>query len=515
MRTQFVFILVLNCLLSCSRKQNFVDQVKNVTYIKGVYSLPETLDPIMMTDTASLLVSNLIYSGLLKISSDLHLKGDLAESWSTSENGKIYRFILKQNAKFQDGTPVTSQSVIKSLTRAVSAQSIVYKYYDCINGAGAYHDGNSSSVSGLKAIGPHEVSVELISPFPPFLSVLAGATAKILPENVDEHFFKRPIGAGPFQFVSMVRNSAEHGELKLKRFDGYLGNQSTIENMILKARTEKEAIAEAIRGEIDDLASYPLPGSEPVFKFGQDITGPIAATWIIGLNSRKAPFTNLKIRKAFRASVDAEAFRKTFYPDAHIATSYIPHGLQGYIEKKMPAFKASKAISSAKIEIAFPSVLSHEKEMRDFLEKRLRDQGWNVVFRPMNWDELMSGYNKKSLQGFLLSMNADYPDTEFLIRNFESSNPDNFSGLRHSEIDLLIKKARSTEDRLTRIGLYEKTISKIEDQAVTINLFYPRSHNWVSHCVKGFIPNILADYYIDYSTVEIDQTCANKSGGRS
>jgi peptide/nickel transport system substrate-binding protein/oligopeptide transport system substrate-binding protein len=515
MRTKFVFMAFLLFALGCSKKQESLGHFNGVTYSKGVYSLPETLDPIKMTDTASLLVSNLIYAGLLKISPDLHLKADLAESWAASEDGKTYTFTLKQNAKFHDGTAITALAVVQSLTRTVSERSTVYNYYDCIKGADEYHSGKADHVSGLKALSDHLVSIELKYPFPPFLSVLAGATAKILPQKIDAEFFKSPIGSGPFQFVSLKRDSAEHGEMILKRFDGYLGTKPTIENLILKARIEKDAIAEASKGEIDDLASYPLPGSEPVFKSGQDITAPIAATWIIGLNARKAPFNNIKIRQAFKAAVDSEAFRKAFYPDAVAATSYIPNGLQGYLEKEVPVFKSAHAITKAKIEIAFPAVLSHEKEMREFLEKNLRAQGWNVVFKPMNWDDLMAAYNKKSLQGFLLSMNMDYPDTEFLVRNFESTNPDNFSGLKNKEIDQLIQSARATEERGKRGGLYQSIISKIEDQAVTVNLFYPRSHNWVSRCVKGLVPNILADYYIDYSTVEVDQDCKNQTGGKT
>jgi ABC-type transport system substrate-binding protein len=57
------------------------------TYTKAVYSLPLTLDPILMNDTASLVASNLIYDGLLRFSPTLKIEGALAESWSTSSDG--------------------------------------------------------------------------------------------------------------------------------------------------------------------------------------------------------------------------------------------------------------------------------------------------------------------------------------------------------------------------------------------------------------------------------------------
>jgi ABC-type transport system substrate-binding protein len=125
----------------------------------------------------------------------------------------------------------------------------------------------------------------------------------------------------------------------------------------------------------------------------------------------------------------------------------------------------------------------------------------------MNWEKLMEGYSKKTLQAFVVSMNMDYPDTEFLIRNFESNNPDNFIGIADRKLDGMIQKARSTQDRLLRSALYTEIVSYLEDLAVTVNLFHPRAHNWVSKCVKGFSPSILADYYIDYRNIELDSSC--------
>jgi ABC-type transport system substrate-binding protein len=110
-------------------------------------------------------------------------------------------------------------------------------------------------------------------------------------------------------------------------------------------------------------------------------------------------------------------------------------------------------------------------------------------------------------------MNMDYPDSEFLIRNFESKNPDNFSGISDPALDRLIADARKTNDRLVRAELYKRVVRKLEELAVTVNLFHPRAHNWVSPCVKGFEPNILADYYIDYRKIGLDRECQSKFRG--
>jgi len=107
-------------------------------------------------------------------------------------------------------------------------------------------------------------------------------------------------------------------------------------------------------------------------------------------------------------------------------------------------------------------------------------------------------------------MNMDYPDAEFLLKNFESTSPDNFSGLKNKKLDLLLKATRRQQDRKKREALYLKALKLTEESAVTINLFHPRANYWISNCVEGFEPNILSDVYIDYSKVSLKSDCGGE-----
>lgn len=513
-----LILLLFLAAVACAKKpQESRKEQTGQVYTKAVYALPQSFDPILMNDTASLVVSNLVFDGLLRFTSDLRFEGALAESWAVDPTGKTYTFQLRRNAKFHDGSPVRAIDVVASLSRAVSAKSTVFKYYDCIVGAEEYFAGKAKSVAGLRADGDDKVVIELKYSFPPFLSILAGATAKVLPANADSipGFFNRPIGAGPFKVESAKRSNGNLGELILSRFDDYGDTKPKFQKMILVALTEQEAQERAKKGEVLDLANFPLAGNESVFGSGKNVSSPVAATWIIGLNTRQAPFDSLETRRAFKTAVDAESFRNTFYPDAISAAGYIPRGLPGHIEGKPSPRPAKRPKKLVAIKVAVPRELAKEKEIRRHLESSLRKQGWNVTFVPMAWDKIMEGYNKKTLQAFLVSMNMDYPDTEFLIRNFESNNPDNFSGISDSALDNLIRKARASQDRLLRGELYTKIASRIEDLALTVNLFHPRAHAWIAPCVRGFVPNILADYYIDYRNVEIEGICTKKEGDRT
>lgn len=473
------------------------------TYVKAVFSLPVTYDPAQMNDGASLIFSELVYEGLLRFTDNFGLQAGIAQSWKTSKDGKTITFNLNKKAQFHNGDQVTANDVVVSLSRYLAPESKIYKYYDMIEGAGAYHSGKKSYLSGIKAIDKHTVQIKLKNPFPPILYVLAGGTAKILPAILlkDKDFFKNPVGVGPFKVDSISKDS-----IKLSIHKGYHGTAPKIRKLSLLALDQGSAMKKALTGNVHDLSSFPLSGMEDVFKKGQDISTVIADTWIIGFNSRKAPFNNLKVRKAFKASIDNEAFRNKFYPNAAKANGYIPEGFPGHISTKVEK-NTFKVPSHSPITITIPKELDKAKEIAKFFESDLKRKGWKIKTILMPWGEMMKRYEEKTLKSFLVAMNVDYPDTEFLLNNFASNNPDNFSGIKDKVIDSLLEKARGLQDRIKRYEVYNKLAARVNDLALTANLFHSRPHYWIHKCVRDFKPNLLAVAYIDYRKVSFDSNC--------
>ena len=490
------FISVALCLTVANAQKNSTPR----PYVKSMYSLPLTLDPIQMNDTASLITGNLIYEGLVKFSPTLKIMPALAERWETSMDGKTITFHIAPSAKFQDSTPVTADDVVNSLKRASSKESRVWKYYESI------------AENGFRAVDPHTVQLTLNYAYPPILSVLAGATAKILPKSVqtNKDFFKSPIGSGAFQYSKL---DEKNDEILLNRFNDFHGEPAKLNQLILRKTTGQEGTDLARTGKIDDLASLPLAADDAIFKFGSKVSSPVAATWIIGLNTRKTPFKDVEVRRAFSSVIDSEAFRKKFFPDAIQAFGYVPPGLPGYKSSVSPGNPSLKTRhSNQSIVIAIPAILENALEIKSFLEAAYKKAGWNVKINLMNWDEMMAGYSNKSLQSFLVSMNMDYPDQEFYLKNFESNNPDNFSGLSDARIDALLKKSRTFQDRIDREKVYSEALDLIEKSAVTIKLFHPKANYWISNCVSGFVANILSEVYIDYSAVSLKPECTESLG---
>lgn len=469
----------------------FSQEKQSQVYYKAVYSLPLTLDPIKMNDTASLTVGNLIYDGLLRFNSILEVEPAISESWSISKDGKVISFKLMDNAYFHSGEIISAADVKASLKRALSKKSKVRNLY--------------SSISSIIVKNQKNLDIVLKYPFPPILSILAGSTAKVLPaKNMNQKdFFKNPIGSGAFKYEFL---DEKNKEIVLSGFTKYFSGQPAIQKMILKETSESEAVNMAKIEKFHDLASWPLTQANEVFSFGQKISSPVASTWIIGLNSKFKPFSDLSVRQLFKIQFPAEKFRLKFYPDAIAAKGYVPNGLVGSDIGFNFKINNSKP-PLIKIVMVIPQELEKAKEIKSFIENEMKFFGWNLDVKLLPWTDLMKGYSNKTLSSFLVSMNMDYPDADFLLKNFESTNPDNFSGLKNSEVDQLLNQSRSSQDRKEREIYYKKALSIIEDSAVTVNLFHPRANYWVSNCVEDFEPNMLSEVYINYNKIKLKQDC--------
>jgi len=167
------------------------------------------------------------------------LAPSLAESWSASEDGLSYEFVLRQGAKFHNGDPVTAEDVKFSFER--------YR--------GTARDLMKDRVAAIETPDPRHVRFKLKQPWPDFLTFYGSASGAgwIVPKTYvervgDEGFKKTPIGAGPYKFVSFTPGV----ELVFEAFDQYWRKPPSVKRLIFKViPDETTRLAALKRGEVD------------------------------------------------------------------------------------------------------------------------------------------------------------------------------------------------------------------------------------------------------------------------
>ena len=134
-----------------------------------------------------------LHDAMLKPMPDQALAPSLAESWSASEDGLTYDFVLRKGVKSHNGDPVTAEDVKYSFER--------YR--------GTSRDMMKERVAAVEISDPGHVRFKLKKPWPDFLTFYGSATGagwivpkKYLEKVGEEGFKKAPIGAGPYKFVS-------------------------------------------------------------------------------------------------------------------------------------------------------------------------------------------------------------------------------------------------------------------------------------------------------------------------
>lgn len=169
---------------------------------EGVIGAPRFINPLLAPSDTDRDLVMLFYSGLMLPSADGTLVPNLAERYSISEDGKEYTFILRDDITFHDGTPLTADDVVFTISLAQNP---------------AIKSTRRADWEGVRVekVSAREVRFTLTNPYAPFLE---NTTIGILPRHLwlnvspQEFAFSKfntePIGSGPFKLKSIDENAS-------------------------------------------------------------------------------------------------------------------------------------------------------------------------------------------------------------------------------------------------------------------------------------------------------------------
>lgn len=220
---------------------------------EGIVGTPRFVNPILATSPADQDMVALIYSGLMRKNADGTITPDLAEKYEVSKDGLEYTFTLKDDATFQDGTAVTADDVIFTIT---SAKDPIIKSSQKINWDGV----------SVEKIDEKTIKFNLKQPFASFLK---NTTLGILPMHVWQNSpielhegNTDPIGSGPY-LVSNInkQSSGTIDSYELTAFKKFALGEPYIKNINVNFYQNEKDLTEALSGGTVDQISSITPGS--------------------------------------------------------------------------------------------------------------------------------------------------------------------------------------------------------------------------------------------------------------
>ena len=457
---------------------------------------PPTLDPHLAEDNISGILVNELFGGLVTIEPfNFSVAPDLASSWDISENGTVYTFHLRPDAKFHDGRPVTAQDVKWSLERVADPElvsPVVDQYLNDVVGVQAKLRGEADSVEGVKVIDDQTVQITIDAPKSYFLAKLTYPTAFVLDRtNVEgnEDWIRSPNGTGPFRLAQydvgevmrLARNDFYHlGPPHLDEVELQLSGGSA---MILYENDEIDVTGVGLA----DLERILDPGS-PLNPQVQPYPARFTISYV-GLNVSEPPLDDPKFREALNLAVDRDNIATVVYDGAvRPAKSIIPPGFPAYNPDLNPypydPERARQVLQESKyggdldnlprmtlsISGSFGAAVPLGLEV--MLQSWEQELGIRVEIQQTEWATFLQDVNAKRYQMFSLSWGADYPDPEnFLDLLFHSESEGNRTNYSNSAVDALLEQARVEQDQTARFELYNRIERMILDDAPWVLLW--------------------------------------------
>src|SRR5688572_9211031 len=176
--TQFLIIICSVLLLACGERKKLVDlgteqQVMHV----GNGTEPSGVDPHTSTGMPEYRIQMALFEGLVsKHPESLEIMPGVAKSWEISEDGLVYTFHIRENAKWSNGERLIADDFVKSWNRALLpalANEYVESLFVLKNAEKFYkQELKNFSEVGVKALDDTRLQIELENPTPYFLQLL-------------------------------------------------------------------------------------------------------------------------------------------------------------------------------------------------------------------------------------------------------------------------------------------------------------------------------------------------------
>lgn len=464
------------------------------TYRAPLLNNPSSLDPANAQDVYAIEVIQQIFDGLVQFSPDLFVVPALAKNWEVDENGKTYRFFLREDATFHNGSPVSSKDVVFSLNRLLKADSSssIVSHLLKIKGAQDYIDGKADRVAGLETPDNHTVIARLEEPYAPFLVALGMYQAKIVPMKEvlkDEKLFgQKPVGSGPFRFVAWESNK----RIVLGSFADYYRGRPFLDavEFVIYPGIQIENVWEDFEsGKLDQMPIYGAIRQKAEAKEGiQLVHRPSLSLQFYGFNCQNARLKDLDLREALSLAIDrkglvAEVLKGQF----EVARSVLPPGMPGYQPDRNEVVydlgKAREHLSRAvgrnsdvltDIEIVSNSQSPIAQAELDFVGKCWSKLGVKLTpkFIP-DWSQFEKYLNSDSLQVYRYALFADMPDPDDFLRPlFASYGAFNYMRFRNPKVDQLLQGALGIVDVVERARSYQEIEDIVEKSYPIIPLIY-------------------------------------------
>jgi len=498
---------------------------------KIVYNLgadPKTIDPQLNSAVDGSTIIHNAFEGLMREDENSKIVPGTAEKYEVSDDGTVYTFHIRKDAKWSDGKPVVAGDFEYAWKRALNpkvAAEYAYQLFYIKNGAAYYNQekvgGKVATAEdvGVKVIDDNTLEVTLEAPVPYFLSLAAFPTyfpvRKDIIEGNEEKWTLKPdtyISNGPFKMSEWK----EKESITFVKNENYWDAKNVkLETLEVKLIDDQITYLNAFKsGEIDVIESPPQAEIPTLLDEGTAKIYPYLGTYFYVINvSDKAKdvdpkaaeaLSNPKFRKALSLAIDRQLIvDKVAQGGQAPATSYVPAGILDSIGEEFQKDYSSKGanIEEAKklleeagypngegaptITFTFNTDQGHQNIAQAVQDMWKTNLGINVELKNEEWAVFQDTRNNFQYSMARHGWIADYNDPMTFLDMWTTGNGQNNAGYSNKEYDKLIAQAKVELDDAKRTELLHKAEDILMDESPIIPLYYYTNVLCIDKNVKG------------------------------
>ena len=437
-----------------------------------------TLDPMRSASSGNLEIYGQLYARLLHRDPQTgELGPGLAERWDISPDGKIYTFHLR-DATFSDGSPLTADDVAFSLERVRSDKESAYP-------------APLGAVESIRAADPKTVVVTLKSSFAPFLGNIEiwnmGVVSKadVEKRGAEKAFAEAPLASGPY----MAKEWKANERLVLAPNphywrEGYPKSDAAVEFIEVASPETRVAMLKA--GEADVVRGVQwtqiadLKATE-----GVDMRlEPSTTIYMVLLNSKREPFSNLQARQAAAHAVDNKAVTQAITQGFATAANTTLPGAIDFHDDEYPGIahdpvKAKELLQASGMEGREVKILATSGAAEQQLALILQAQWQAVGLKPVItnvdtgawWDATGKGdYDATATWWYNETSDPDLAVRWAVCGSCGSNSYNTFYA--NEKVDQLVEQGTTESDPAKRAEIYKQIQRITTEEVAQIPLYY-------------------------------------------
>ncbi len=487
---------------------------------RGNGAEPETLDPHKAQSTTSSGILRDLYEGLVSESADGALVPGVAERWEISEQGFVYTFYLRKDAKWSNGEPVTAEDFVYSLRRSVNpatGSSYSEILSPILNASDVITSKQAPEALGVEALDDHTLRIRLKAPTPYFIGLLAHASAyPVYRPAVEAHGdrFTQPgnaVSNGAYRITEWVALSHVQAERNPHYWDAA---NTRIDVVKFFAIDNAEAeFKRYLAGELDLTEGLPIPRIDWVkSRLPKEYkTHPSISTYYYGLNLEQPPFkNNPALRRALSIAIDRKVLTEKVTRGGEIpAYGWVPPGIIDYTPQKpeWADWPREQQLAEARrlyqqagyssekplvVELRYNTSEGHKKIAAAVAAMWKSALGVRVTLINEEWKVLLQNVNaKKITQVYRAGWVGDYNDAFTFAELMHSRFGLNGTGYASKQYDALVDAASVEVDAGKRREYLQAAERRLLQDQPLIPIYFYVSKRMVKPYVRGYQGNIL------------------------